>query len=383
LGFLISGLTKVRTVANDLPLATLLSQVLVAFTIEFDNEFEHQMPHRTTKHGSTSGARQGPWLVSLVMWSNCMRFVSEGGVKAGELERLARTSTNLNGMERWGYIVIGPDSADRRPDPPRRDWVIRASPLGCKAREVWEPLFPAIEKRWQARFGAVEIGHLRDSLLAVIGQFDVDLPDCLPILGYGLLSGAPQRDREASAGRENRHDSTLSLPTLLSRVLLAFALEFERDSELSIAICANVMRLMDERGMRVRDLPCLSGVSREAINVALGFLQRKSLATIAPDQAGGRAKIACLTPQGRKVRDAYRQLLGAIEERWRTRYGKDAIRKLREPLERLVSDGTEEGSPLFRGLEPYPDGWRASVSKPHTLPHYPMVLHRGGFPDGS
>ena len=40
-------------------------------------------------------------------------------------------------------------------------------------------------------------------------------------------------------------------------------------------------------------------------------------------------------------------------------------------------------SPLFRGLEPYPDGWRAKVRKPDTLPHYPMVLHRGGFPDGS
>ena len=31
-----------------LPLATLLSQVLVAYTIEFDNEFERLMPHRTT-----------------------------------------------------------------------------------------------------------------------------------------------------------------------------------------------------------------------------------------------------------------------------------------------------------------------------------------------
>jgi hypothetical protein len=38
---------------------------------------------------------------------------------------------------------------------------------------------------------------------------------------------------------------------------------------------------------------------------------------------------------------------------------------------------------LFRGLGPYADGWRASVHKPDTLPHYPMVLHRGGFPDGS
>ena len=36
-------------IAAGLPLSTLLSQALVAFTIEFDNEFEHQMPHRTTQ----------------------------------------------------------------------------------------------------------------------------------------------------------------------------------------------------------------------------------------------------------------------------------------------------------------------------------------------
>jgi hypothetical protein len=40
-------------------------------------------------------------------------------------------------------------------------------------------------------------------------------------------------------------------------------------------------------------------------------------------------------------------------------------------------------SRLFRGLEPHPGGWRESVRKPDTLPHHPMVLHRGGYPDGS
>jgi hypothetical protein len=34
-------------------------------------------------------------------------------------------------------------------------------------------------------------------------------------------------------------------------------------------------------------------------------------------------------------------------------------------------------------VEPYPEGWRASVPRPEVLPDFPMVLHRGGFPDGS
>ena len=53
-------------------------------------------------------------------------------------------------------------------------------------------------------------------------------------------------------------------------------------------------------------------------------------------------------------------------------------------LERLVGDpGDLAASPLGPGLEPYPDNWRADVRAPRTLPHYPMVLHRGGYPDGS
>jgi len=362
--------------AAGLPLPTLLSQVLVAFTIELDNEFELRMPHRTTNHGSTPGAPFGPWLASMAMWWNCMRFVGEEGVRVAELEDLARTATNLNGMERWGYIVVEPDPADPRPKPPRSAWEIRATSKGRKAREVWRPLFAVIEKRWRGRFGESEIGQLRESLLSLISQMNLDLPDCLPILGYGLFSRGPDRPRHASAAGED----SAALPALLSRVLLAYAIEFESESELSLAISANVVRVLDEKGVRVRDLPLLSGVSKEAISMAMGVLQKKHLAVV---EADGRAKVARLTPQGREAQGAYRQLLGIIEERWHARFGKEAIGALREPLERLAGDSTAPHSPLFRGLEPYPDGWRAKVRRPSTLPHFPMVLHRGGFPDGS
>jgi DNA-binding MarR family transcriptional regulator len=359
-----------------------MCRVLVAFTIEFDNEFERRMPHRTTNHGSTASSRDGPWLVSLAMWSNCMQFVGEDGVSVRELENLARTATNLNGMQRWGYIVVEPDPADSRPKPPRSSWVIRATPKGRMAQEVWRPLSGAIEKRWEARFGEDEIGQLRKSLWALIGQINVALPDCLPILGYGLFSKGPDGERLAPVGRENGDGSRLPLPALLSRALLAFAIEFERASELSLAIGANVLRVLDESGVRVRDLPLLTGISKEAIGMALGVLRKRGVAVVEQDRSGVRGKVVRLTPKGRAAQDAYRRLLGAIGERWRARFGKDTIGTLRESLERLAGEPTEQ-SPLFRGLEPYPDGWRASVRKPATLPHYPMVLHRGGFPDGS
>jgi hypothetical protein len=76
-------------------------------------------------------------------------------------------------------------------------------------------------------------------------------------------------------------------------------------------------------------------------------------------------------------------LVWAIEKRWEARFDSDAIANLRNLLERLAGKPSAATTPLFQGLKPYPDGWRAAVNTPRELPHYPMVLHRGGFPDGS
>ncbi len=362
-----------------LPLSALLSQVLVAFTIEFDNEGERRIQHWTTNQ---AGARQGVWLTSLVMFSNCMQFVGEDGVRVGEIEKLARTRTNLSGVERWRYITVEPDPADRRPKPPHSDWVIRATAKGRQAQETWRPLFGDIEKRWEERFGKDEIGELRESLAAIVRKIDVDLPDCLPILRYGLLSVGRDYETRTPAAREDGSGSRQTLSALLSKVLLEFAIEYESDSRLSLAIGANVVRVLDEKGVRLRDIPLLSGVSKEAISMAMGILRKAGIAVVEPDLAG-RGKVVRLTAKGRVAQDAYQRLVGAIEERWEAKFGKDGVRKLRESLERLVGDATPQGSPLFRGLEPHPGGRRATVRKPETLPHYPMVLHRGGYPDGS
>jgi DNA-binding MarR family transcriptional regulator len=368
---------------GHLPLPTLLSHALVAFMLEFDNETEHRMQHRTTNHGSTAGSLAGPWLVSMVMWANCMQFVEDGGITVREIERLARTKTNWHGMQRWGYIRVEPDSNDSRAKPPRRDWVVRATPGGRKAREVGRPLFGEIEKRWQERFGKDEIEELRESLWEVARQFDVELPDCLPILGYGLFSSGPDDDGASPAGRSDRAGSRLPLSALLSRVLLAFAIDFERESDVSLAIGANLLRVLNEKGVRVRDLPRLTGVSKESLSMATGILRKKRFAVIEAEEPGSRTKVARLTAKGKEAQDAYRKLLAAIEKHWETRFGGETIDRLRESLERLAGEPGAQTPPLFAGLEPYRDGWRAAKPKPETLPHFPMVLHRGGFPDGS
>jgi len=368
--------------AAALPLPTLLSHALVAFTIEFDNEAERQLPHWTTNYGSAGGSREATWLVSLVMWPNCMEHVGDEGITVRDLEKRARTKTNLNGMERWGYVTVEPDPEDRRRKPPSRDWVIRATPAGRRAQAIWGPLFGTIEKRWEERFGKKEIEQLRESLLAVIRQMDLELPDCMPILGYGLFSRAPHQHGRNATVQEDRELAQLPLPALLAKALLAFAIEFEAESKLSLAICANVLRVLDEKGVRERDLPLLTGVSKEAIHMAMGILQKARLATMGTDETIGRTKMVRLTA-GRIAQDTYRELLAAIEEKWRERFGNAPILGLRRSLEGLEGDSSAKASPLFEGLRLAAEGWRSKVSPPDTLPHFPMVLHRGGYPDGS
>ena len=374
---------------TDLPLPALLAVPLVAFTIEFDNESEHRSPHRTT-WGPAAGSRRGPWLVSQAMWANFMQFVGADGVPLRELDDLAQM-TNLAGLERWGYIAVQPDPADGGPAPPRRDWIVAPTAAGRRAQEVWQPLAGVIEDRWRARFGAGEITVLRDALAALIAQFDAELPPYLPVVKHEMFADISRfraRPPAVGAGRE------ADLSVLLAQVLLAFTLDFERDSPVSLAVGANALRVLTDDGVRVRDLPRLTGVSKEALSMAVGVLGRRGYAVVQPDPAG-RGKLVRRTPEGRSAQDDYAGLLDAVEQRWPTRFGAGQIGALRRALQAIIDQRDDDGQPrLAQGLRPYPDGWRAHppflsqttavLSDPAgALPRYPMVLHRGGWPDGS
>ena len=70
--------------------------------------------------------------------------------------------------------------------------------------------------------------------------------------------------------------------------------------------------------------------------MAAGILTRRSCAVTGPDPAASRGKVIRLTPRGQSAQDEY----------------------LRQTTAVLNDPGA-------------------------ALPHYPMVLHRGGWPDGS
>jgi DNA-binding MarR family transcriptional regulator len=369
--------------ADDrLPLSTLLSWALVAFTIEFDNEFEHRMPHRTTRHrGAPPSGRV--WLVSQAMWSNFMRFLPAEGLTLGVLDHAAQL-TNLNGLHRWGYVEVDPDTGGPGINLNGPGQLIRPTEAGQLAQRMWSPVAGIVQDRWSDRFGPEVLDALMVSLTGIAARSGRTFPDYLPVIGP--TNGGRTRLPEglhlpppAMAGHQPRPE----LSVLLSRVLLDITLEFEQVSRLSLPIGANTLRVLTTEGVRIRDLPVRTGVSKEANAMATGFLERRGCVSVEPDPSASRGKVARLTTKGRIAQERFQERLQTTEATWSGTHGPGDVLALRSALEAIVSAGSPTAPRLWEGLIPYADGWRASVRTPEVLPHYPMVLHRGGFPDGS
>lgn len=371
---------------SRLPLFSLLSFVLVAFTIEFDNEAQRRIPHYTTASRKPGDTRTAAWLTSMAMYLNCMKWIPEQGIRVRDLIDRARTHPNLPGMLRWGYVTIAPDPADTRKRIPDADHIVHATRRGKAAQSVWAPLFTEIERRWETRFGKMEIDELRNALRDVAQKIDADLPECMPILHYGLVTYGPAKPRTLG---EPTPVAELPLVSLLSRVLVAFAIEFDGRSHCSLAIGANVLRVLSEHPIPLRDIPIVSGVSKESIAMALGFLKKHGLAAELPDASAARGKAIILTAKGVDLRERAAKFAAALEHEWRDKFGAASVARLRAALEAIVrAEGSEHDANgnatlLFFGMKPSPENWRAAQKPPKSLPHFPMVLHRGGYPDGS
>jgi hypothetical protein len=103
------------------------------------------------------------------MWWNSMPFVGEEGVRVADLEKLAVTKTNLNGMERWGYVTVAPDPVDPATQPPKPAGLVRATAKGCDAEAA---------RRWLGT-NLWELDNLSPrQILARAGQAVVPGPEC-------------------------------------------------------------------------------------------------------------------------------------------------------------------------------------------------------------
>jgi DNA-binding MarR family transcriptional regulator len=362
-----------------------LSRLLIAWTIEFDNAFEERL--------LATWAR--PFLVSASMWANVMQYVSASGTDIGELARRGGITQKsllsiLGGLERWGYVHI--DHHPMQGHPGRRKGfgtaqglkpttVVYPSAVGALSQGIWQPLAAEIDQRWQRRDEA-GIDSLSGALANVTALHGRDLPAFLPVLNSpGLFSEPVLEDASTDSA------DPVGLSSLLSRVLLALTIDIEREMVLSLPVSANLLRVLNTEPTPARDLPVAVGVSQEAISLITGLLEKQGAVRVEPSVAG-RGKVLTMTEAGRVIREQLHARSAQVEAEWGQRMG-STFEALREAVDALHRDDF-----LRAALEPGETSWRvqkryapltsAFVDVPTAaLAHHPVVLHRGGWPDGS
>ena len=338
-------------------MVTLLSWAWIAFAMEADNVVEAAGAERVGRL----------FRISVAMWSNGLRFIGDEGITVDGLRARARAACNIGGLERWGWITVGDVGPGRRAGygsqrGVRGDTVLRPTRAGAYARRLWPLAIADVEQRWRARFGEAAVSSLREALRPLAGPMPSSPPEVHPSDGFctQVISG-PDAGGDAS------------LAGLLGQALTALTIDHERGSAVSLPLGADVLRVIDDGVAAIRDLPPRSGLSKEAIAMAASYLGRRGLAELGP----GRS--ITLTASGRAALDDYR-----------ARAARPGHQELRAGLEAIV--GQREA--LAEGLRPPEGGWRSArpylaqtrrilADPTAALPWQPMVLHRGGWPDGS
>ncbi len=324
------------------PLSALLSQILVAYTVEVDSEFERRMLETQSR-----SAR-----LSLVIWLNVLQFLANGPVSVRTLASRALASEEqgkapLGCLERWGFILLQPGKRAGFGSGRgiRADWPVRLTASGESAIRIWPELIPQIDARWSKRFGD-DATRLRRSLEAIEHQIDLELPQGLP----GAILQLPQ-----FAPRKSPAEDGLPLPVLLSRVLLAFALDFERESRTPISLCANTIRVLSDEPISEAEIPKRTGCSAETAGIGW---QHKPYMIVERDPGRGRGKFVRLSEAGIKAQNEYYSIARDIEEKWKERFPA-ATKEVRGSLTTLLKRGE-----LSDGLKPPPGTTRAGTQTP-------------------
>lgn len=345
------------------PLTVLLSRTWTAQVIEIDNAVE------------AAGAERFGRLfrISLASWANGLRLIDEAGTALGEVRHRARADCNIPGLERWGWITVDMPQvagAARRPGYGSSRGLSEATVLfptraGEAAQRLWPRTIGVVEDRWRARFGADLLEELTAALAGLCDGMPWAPPQVNPSDGFftRLVEGA-----------DGREVTRRWLVVLLGQALTALTVQREEGSPVSLPLGENLLPLLEEGALAARELPARSGLSKEAIAMAVGFLVRRGFAVLHP------GRVVEMTPAGERV-------LGEYRSRAAEPVGDDSLRSL---LGRVLS----QPAALAEGLEPPPGCWRGGppylaqtrrlmADPAQALPRHPMVLHRGGWPDGS
>ena len=299
------------------PLPTLLGRAIGAFTLDYDQ--------------ARRGDRSIPQLGT---WANALRVLDADGTDQRQLARRAVISRRVaevvvNRLERHRRVAV-----ERRAIEGKRGKakIVRLTASGEAGRASAAALVDKMQGDWRQRFGNATIDQLRDALSTVADRLPVELPHYPAAYGAADPSvtggnyipedpGPPRIPAHGQdwpvvlrePGKEARH---LPLVALLSQVLAAFAIDYERERFGSLPAVSNFLRFVGDDGVTLGRAQALGGVAGNGKTLH----ERHLDVVVEPGRPRDMSRRVFLTPKARRVRDAYPRLVMEIEDRWREQY---------------------------------------------------------------
>ena len=290
---------------------------------------------------------------SLGVWSNVLRPFDDGVLDQRELIRrgvLSRRAVRalVRDLERLGWL--------EEERPARGQTSLRLTDAGLRAREAGRILVDEAEQGFVDRFGAQATSALRETLVGIAGQLEVELP--WHLTGYGVadssLTGGQHVPAQPGPPRTPAHGadwpvvlrnpaadvSVQPLSALLSKALAAFRIDYEWDMRghgTGLDFIANFLRFVDDDGVDLKTASTMGGVTGNGRSA----LERHFVVVVEPRQGRGASRRVYLTPKGKQARDTYPFLVAKVEREWQGRYGAcvDDLRGVLESLDRDFDAG--------------------------------------------
>lgn len=305
-------------------------------------------------------------------WANVLRVLDADGTDQRQLARrtvISRRAAEVvvTRLARLGRVAVENQViAGKR----GKTKLVRLTASGEAGMASAATLVDTVQADWRERFGNGAVDRLRDALSTVVDRLPVELPH-YPA-GYGAADpsvtggdyvpedpGPPRIPAHGQdwpvvlrqPGSDTRH---LPLTALLSQVLAAFAIDYEREQFGSLPAASNFLRLVDHDGMTLRCAQALGGVAGNGRSLH----ERHLDVVVEPGRLRDMSRRVFLTPKGCRIRDAYPQLVREIEDRWSEQYA-TAIPPMRTTLmainERLDADLRDYPSTTAWILRPWLD----------------------------
>ena len=265
----------------------------------------------------------------LVVWSNLLRVLSDGGVPTRALparavmsKRVVRVATR--NLERHGVV----NTVDRS---------VHLTDAGQAAYSSGHKRVAVASQGWSPQ--------LRKALEAIVSQIDIELPHFPTGYGQGdssftggnFIPAAPGPPAIPAHGQEwpvvmRDVSAVTSLPisALLSQALIAFTINYDLDAEGVFGGLGNAVRFFQH----VPDTGMPLAAARKTGDVrgtGRSNFERHRLVDVEDG-------VALLTARGKRVRDRYPAHTFVIEANWAGRYGASLVQTLRSELEALSID---------------------------------------------